>query len=146
MPTGKTTKPAPASIPFRAAGYLRTRADIAAYLKEMLADGDARVVPIALRTVADAVGGMTALAEKTGLSREALYRTLSAKGNPRLDTLAAILTAYGLRLSVLLASKPHAQRSTAKAAQSNTAPRLIPEHRAPSPAGAVPFEGTKIRP
>jgi len=31
--------------------------------------------PVALRTVADAVGGMAALAEKTGLSRETLYPT-----------------------------------------------------------------------
>jgi probable addiction module antidote protein len=45
-------------------------------------------------------GGIAALADKTGLSRETLYRTLSKKGNPRLDTLAAILAAYGLRLSV----------------------------------------------
>ena len=66
----------------------------------MLADGDARAVPVALRTVADAIGGMTALAEKAGLSRETLYRTLSERGNPRLDTLAAILAAFGLRLSV----------------------------------------------
>ncbi len=115
MPTGKTTKPAAASIPFRAASYLRTRADIAAYLEAMLADGDARVVPVALRTVADAVGGMAALAEKTGLSREALYRTLSDKGNPRLDTLAAILSAFGLRLSVLPASKPHTRRNATTA-------------------------------
>lgn len=57
-------------------------------------------MPTALRTVADAAGGIAALAEKTGLSRETLYRTLSKKGNPRLDTLAAILAAYGLRLSV----------------------------------------------
>ncbi len=67
----------------------------------MLADGDARAVPVALRTVADAVGGMAALAQRTGLSRESLYRTLSDKGNPRLDTLGAILAAFGLRLSVL---------------------------------------------
>jgi len=40
--------------------------------------------------VVDAVGGMTALSEKTGLSRETLYRTLSERGNPRLDTLAVI--------------------------------------------------------
>jgi probable addiction module antidote protein len=66
----------------------------------MLADGDERAVPVALRTIADAVGGMAALAEKTGLSRETLYRTLSERGNPRLDTLAAILAAFGLRLSV----------------------------------------------
>jgi hypothetical protein len=52
----------------------------------MLEDGDARAVPVALRTVVDAVGGMAALADKTGLSRETLYRTLSERGNPRLDT------------------------------------------------------------
>jgi probable addiction module antidote protein len=98
MPTGKTTKPA--SLPFRAADHLKSQTEIAEYLEAMLADGDARAIPVALRTVADAVGGMTALAEKTGLSRETLYRTLSERGNPRLDTLAAILDAFGLRLSV----------------------------------------------
>jgi len=66
----------------------------------MLEDGDARAVPIALRTVAEALGGMAALAERTGLSRETLYRTLSKDGNPRLDTLAALLEAFGLRLTV----------------------------------------------
>ena len=100
MTTGKTTKTAPASVAFRAADYLRTEREIAAYIEAMLEDGDPRAVPVALRTVADAVGGMTALAEKTGLSRETLYRTLSDKGNPRLDTLGAILSAFGLRLAV----------------------------------------------
>lgn len=66
----------------------------------MLSDGDARAIPVALRTIADAAGGIGALAEKTGLSRETLYRTLSEKGNPQLDTLTAILAAFGLRLSV----------------------------------------------
>jgi probable addiction module antidote protein len=66
----------------------------------MLEDGDARAVPVALRTVAEAVGGMATLAERTGLSRETLYRTLSGSGNPRLDTLAALLDAFGLRLAV----------------------------------------------
>jgi probable addiction module antidote protein len=98
MATGKTTKPA--SLPFRGADHLKSEAEIAEYLEAVLADGDARVVPVALRTVADAVGGMAALAEKTGLSRETLYRTLSEKGNPRLDTLTTILAAFGLRLSV----------------------------------------------
>jgi DNA-binding phage protein len=42
------------STPFRAADHLRTEAEIAVYIEEMLADGDARAVPIALRTVADA--------------------------------------------------------------------------------------------
>ena len=57
MPTGKTTKrAAAASAPFRAADHLRTDAEIAAYIESMLADGDARAVPVALRTVADAIG------------------------------------------------------------------------------------------
>ena len=98
MNTGKTTKPA--SVPFRAADHLRSEAEIAAYIEEMLSEGDPRAMPTALRTVADAAGGIAALSDKTGLSRETLYRTLSKKGNPRLDTLAAILAAYGLRLSV----------------------------------------------
>lgn len=66
----------------------------------MLEDGDARAVPVALRTVVEAIGGMAVLARKTGLSRETLYRTLSERGNPRLDTLAAILAIFGLRLTV----------------------------------------------
>ena len=99
MTTGKTTKNVPASAPFRATDYLRSERDIAAYLETMLADGDARAIPLALRTVADAIG-MAALAERTGLSRETLYRTLSGKGNPRLDTLASILDCFGLRLAV----------------------------------------------
>jgi probable addiction module antidote protein len=86
MHTGKTTKPASPSRSFNAATHLRNEAEVAAYIEAMLEDGDARAVPVALRTVADAVGGMTALADKTGLSRETLYRTLSERGNPRLDT------------------------------------------------------------
>jgi probable addiction module antidote protein len=81
----------------------------------MLEDGNARAIPVALRTVADAVGGMAALAEKTGLSRETLYRTLSDRGNPRLDTLAVILAAFGLRMTVQPARKSRARRSEPRA-------------------------------
>jgi probable addiction module antidote protein len=82
----------------------------------MLEDGDARAVPIALRTVADSVGGMAALAQKTKLSRETLYRTLSRKGNPRLDTLAVILAAFGLRLSVQPTDKIRSRRGELRTA------------------------------
>ncbi len=98
MTTGKTTRAA--SVRFHPARHLKGDAEIAAYIEEMLSEGDPRAMPIALRTVAEAAGGIAALADKTGLSRETLYRTLSARGNPRLDTLATILAAYGLRLSV----------------------------------------------
>jgi len=84
---------------------------VAAYIEAMLEDGDARAVPVALRTVVDAVGGMAALADRTGLSRETLYRTLSERGNPRLDTLAVILEAFGLRLTVQPVRKSRVRRS-----------------------------------
>jgi probable addiction module antidote protein len=109
MHTGKTAKPASPSRPFIAAEHLRSEVEVAAYIEAMLEDGDARAVPVALRTVIDAVGGMAALAEKTGLSRETLYRTLSKRGNPRLDTLAVILAAFGLHLTVRPAQKSRAR-------------------------------------
>jgi probable addiction module antidote protein len=110
MRTGKTTRTAAApSRPFKAAEHLRNEAEIAAYIEAVLGDGDARAVPVALRTVADALGGMAALAQKTGLSRETLYRTLSEEGNPRLDTLAAILAVFGLRLAVQPRRRQRAQ-------------------------------------
>ena len=55
---------------------------------------------LALRTVAEAYGGLGAVAAEAGISRESLYRTLSAKGNPTLKTLLAVLKAVGMKLSV----------------------------------------------
>jgi probable addiction module antidote protein len=95
--TGKTPKHA-SSVPFAAADVL-TPSDLQGFLSEALRDGDYAAFPLALRTVAEVLG-MSELARRTGLSRETLYRTLSSKGNQRLDTLGAILKAFGLRLSV----------------------------------------------
>ena len=55
---------------------------------------------LALRTVAEAYGGLGVVAAEAGISRESLYRTLSAKGNPTLKTLLAVLKAVGMKLSV----------------------------------------------
>jgi probable addiction module antidote protein len=55
---------------------------------------------LALRTVAEAYGGLGAVASDAGISRESLYRALSAKGNPTLKTLLAVLKAVGMKLSV----------------------------------------------
>ena len=104
MTTGKTTKRA-ASGPFRAADYLQAD-DLPGYLADVMADGDTRALPLALRDAADVLG-MAELARRTGLNRETLYRTLSESGNPRLDTLGAILDAFGLRLTVQPAKPPH---------------------------------------
>jgi probable addiction module antidote protein len=116
MRTGKTTKPAPPGAQFRASEHLRNDTQICRYLEEMLADGDVRAVPVALRTVADALGGISAVAERTDLSRDTLYRTLSAKGNPRFDTVATILAAFGLRMTVRSAGKSRARQAVPRSA------------------------------
>jgi probable addiction module antidote protein len=77
----------------------------AGYLQAALEDGEPAVLLVALRRIAEARGGMAKLAQATGLSREALYRTLSASGNPRLTSLAAILGATGLRLTIVPAER-----------------------------------------
>lgn len=63
---------------------------------------------LALRTVAEAYGGLGAVAAEAGISRESLYRALSAKGNPTLKTLLAVLKTVGLRLSVESETHIHA--------------------------------------
>ena len=74
------------------------------YLKaamESLDNPDDRAAGLlALRAVAEAHGGLGAVAAEAGISRESLYRTLSAKGNPTLKTLLAVLKAVGMKLSV----------------------------------------------
>jgi probable addiction module antidote protein len=70
------------------------------YLNACLEDEDARVFLLALRDVADARGGIRALSRDAHLNRESLYRMLSTTGNPSLDSLAAVLSACGLRLAV----------------------------------------------
>ncbi len=83
-----------------------------AYLKaamESLDDPDDRAAGLlALRTVAEAYGGLGAVAAEAGISRESLYRALSPKGNPTLKTLLAVLKTVGLRLSVVPEKHVHA--------------------------------------
>lgn len=54
---------------------------------------------MALRQVAKA-HGMSAVAERSGMARQAMYRALSEDGNPELSSLNALLGAMGLKLAV----------------------------------------------
>jgi len=82
------------------------------YLKaamESLDNPDDRAAGLlALRTMAEAYGGLGAVAAQAGISRESLYRALSPKGNPTLKTLLAVLKTVGLRLSVEQEHPAHA--------------------------------------
>ncbi len=69
------------------------------YLNAAAEDDDPRIYLGALRAVAEAQG-MVNVASAAGVPRESLYRALSEGGNPRFDTLHAILRAAGLKLVV----------------------------------------------
>ena len=69
-------------------------------INSILADGEQAELLIVLRQMAQAFGGVQAVAEQAHLNPTQLYRTLSPKGNPALSSLSAILKAMGLRLAV----------------------------------------------
>ena len=70
---------------------------------------------LALRAVAEAYGGLGAVAAQAGISRESLYRALSPKGNPTLKTLIAVLKTVGLRLSVTPAQQVRKRQAKTRA-------------------------------
>jgi probable addiction module antidote protein len=72
-----------------------------AAFEEMDEEGGEAAFLTALRHIVEARGGMTQLAEKTGLSRESLYRSLSPKGNPTLRTMKQVIHATGLTFSAI---------------------------------------------
>ncbi len=87
------------TIPWDAADTLRSKEDIAAYLDAVLQDGDPELLKAALADIARAKG-MTEIARDSELGRASLYKALSPRGNPGLATVARVLRALGLRLSV----------------------------------------------
>jgi probable addiction module antidote protein len=83
---------------FDAADYLDSAEAIAVYLEEAFATEDPAYIAHALGTVARAKG-MTDVARKTGLSRESLYKALSAEGNPEFATILKVMSALDLKIS-----------------------------------------------
>ena len=85
--------------PFDAARYLETEEDILYYLEDAMEGNDPKHIARALGDVARSQG-MTELARKAGVGRQALYNALSENGNPTLETLTSVLSALGLQLTV----------------------------------------------
>ena len=84
-----------------AAEHLRTREDTRLYLQACADEdpGDGSLIRAALNDLARA-GNMAALARETGMSREDLYKALSAEGNPTFATVMRITRALGLQLRI----------------------------------------------
>lgn len=92
-------------VPYDVAEHLRTPEEMAAYLDAWLeeAPDDVGGLARALGDIARAKG-MTQVAKETGLSRESLYRALSADGNPSFATVLKVTKALGLRLHACAAA------------------------------------------
>ena len=73
----------------------------AEYLSAALEDGDASVILMALRNVAEAqTDGIAGLAKRSELGRESMYKMLSASGNPKLSSFTKVVHGLGLKLKV----------------------------------------------
>jgi probable addiction module antidote protein len=88
---------------FDMAEELKTQEDIANYLTLVLEENNVDEFAHALGVVARA-RGMTDVAEKSGLTREALYKALRPTSQPRFDTIFRVCNALGVRL----VAQPHA--------------------------------------
>lgn len=86
---------------FDAADHLSNRDDVATYLEIALddSDEDPTAVPRALGVIARSQN-MSELARRVGMSRDGLYRALSAEGNPTWVTLLKVTSALGLRFEL----------------------------------------------
>jgi len=85
---------------FDVAEFLNTDEDVVDYLNAVLADGDPALLPAALGDIARA-RGMTQISEKSGITREALYKALRPGSMPRFDTISKVCAALGVRLTVV---------------------------------------------
>ena len=84
----------------------RKRPDYALHLlNHCLEEGDQAFFLSTLRRVARAFGGIQQVAQQANINETAIYRILSAEGNPQLGNVIAILGALGLRLAVTPAAE-----------------------------------------
>jgi probable addiction module antidote protein len=83
--------------PFDAAQHLTSAESQTELLNDALATGNAAYIANALGVIARA-RGMTEVAKQAGITREALYKSLSGEGDPRLTTLMGVARALGFKL------------------------------------------------
>lgn len=85
--------------PYDTADYLGSVEDAAAYLEAAIeeAGDDPAFIAQMLGTIARS-GNVSELARRVGMSREGLYKALSAEGNPSFATIVKVANALGLRI------------------------------------------------
>lgn len=87
--------------PFDVADHLESIEDVSAYLEIALEESsdDPTAVPRALGVIARSQN-MSELARRVGMSRDGLYKALSAEGNPTWSTVLKVTSALGLRFTL----------------------------------------------
>jgi probable addiction module antidote protein len=86
------------TVPFDAAKYLKSEESQAELLNDALSTGNAGYIAHAIGIIARA-RGMADVAREAGITREALYKSLSETGDPKLSTLLGVTRALGMTLS-----------------------------------------------
>ena len=94
------------TTPWDSAEYLETEQDINEYIAACMEEGgdDPSFIAHSLGVVARA-RNMAQLARDTGMTREGLYKALSADGNPSFATVVKVAGALGFKVS--LTPVPH---------------------------------------
>ncbi len=101
--------------PFDAAEGLDTEEEIEEFIAAAFETEDPAFIAKCLGIVARA-RNMSKLAEEIGMSRPALYRALSGKGNPEFATIAKVMRALGLKLAPVKRTTCTVGRRTTKSA------------------------------
>ena len=88
--------------------HLRDSEVAAEYLNEALEDGNAGVILMALRNIAEAQeDGIAGLASRSHLGRESMYKMLSATGNPKLSSFTKLIHGLGLKFKIETNGQDH---------------------------------------
>jgi probable addiction module antidote protein len=86
---------------FEVIEYLKTERDIEEYLNVVIEEKDYTFLPIALADIARARKAMTAAARAAGVSRTALYQSLSTEGHPAFETVAKVADSLGYKITLV---------------------------------------------
>jgi probable addiction module antidote protein len=86
--------------PLHIEDYLQTDDDIKEFLTELASTGTYSDFIYGLATASKAKG-MTKIAKEAGVTRASLYKSLSADGNPRFETVKKIVEALGCKLAIV---------------------------------------------
>ena len=99
------------TTPWDSAEYLKSEADITAYLDACFEEaGDDPAFLTHALGVAARARNMSQLARDSGLTREGLYKALSAEGNPSFGTVLKVADAMGYRFALVSKAKRDSSR------------------------------------